>query len=128
MTLREQRCLFTKLKCELIISLLQDHSDWQIAEDEGTIHTPRKVSRIDSNVVFRADDEEHISNSFHHSGRAVDLLLYIYDEDTQRYEYIEDGNHPAWREISQQWKAMNSQCTAGIDFGDANHLSFGEGK
>jgi len=120
MTLREKRIKFTELLCRLL-SWIDTNSEFSVALDEVTVHSPRAARRGVERLTV--EDAVHKRGSFHHQGLAADLLLY----DAQG-DYLTDGNHPVWRAISDQWKSMDLLCTAGIDFNDANHFSFGEGK
>ena len=119
MTLREQRVAFTR-KLAILIQWINSKPGWEVAIDEATVHTPRAARRGVERLSV--EDAVHKRNSFHHKGLAADLNLYI------EGVYISDGAHPAWREIADEWKSYDPMCTAGIDWNDANHVSFGEGK
>lgn len=119
MTLREKRVEFTRLLCELVIWITSDKK-WQVALDEVTVHSPRAARKGVERIVV--EDAVHKRGSFHYQGLAADLNLYIAGN------YISDGGHPAWSEIATKWESMHELCTSGIDWNDANHVSFGEGK
>ena len=121
LTLRRKRVIFSRLLCELVIWINTEHeAHWDICFDEVTVHSPRAARKGVERIVV--EDAVHKRASFHHQGLAADLNLYI---DGQ---YISDGGHPAWREIATKWESMHELCTSGIDWNDANHVSFGEGK
>lgn len=126
-SLRDRRHAFSRLLREFINEIEDKHPGWQIVFDEFAIHkagTNGKGRRaiLDGKIVF-VIDAVHISKSYHYApGLAADLILYVDGE------WIYDGYDPAWRYISEEWKSKHPLCTAGIDFGDSNHLSFGEGK
>ncbi len=120
LTHRERRVLFSKLLAMLVL-WIDTQPGWEVALDEGTIHTPREV-RDQAGYTFKARDGVHKPESFHYLGLGQDLLLYIGGE------YIEQSSHPAWRAISEKWESLGPSCTAGIRWGDANHVSLGEGK
>lgn len=119
MTLREKRVKFTALLCELVLWITKVKK-WEVAFDEVTVHSPRAGRKGVERVTV--DDAVHKKGSFHHKGLAADLNLYI---DGQ---WVSDGGHPAWREIAKKWESMHQFCTSGINWNDANHVSFGEGK
>jgi hypothetical protein len=58
------------------------------------------------------------SYSNHKLRLAGDLNLWIDDK------YIKDGNHPAWKEIGEEWERIHPLARWGGRFNDANHLSF----
>jgi hypothetical protein len=120
MSLREQRVLFTRELAGLIRWLGLEHPEWEVALDEATVKSPRKVRM--GKVLQTADDAVHKPSSFHHRGLAADLLLYI---DGQ---YVKDGDHPAWKAIAERWEAQHPLCTSGRRWQDANHVSLGEGR
>lgn len=122
MSLRADRCLFTTLVAELLIKVRDKQWSYgrvEVAVDEWTIHTPRRV-RINGELQ-RAEDAVHKKGSRHHSGLALDLLVYINDE------YVSNGDHPIWHELDQMAKEIDQRFSFGIEFRDANHLSWMEG-
>lgn len=122
MTLRERRCLFTALVARLLVAISErawSHGRVEIAMDEGTIHTPRKVRQPDGSSAW-LEDAVHKRGSRHHEGLAVDLLVYIDGG------YVGDGSHPIWGEIEAMARALDPRFGLGIRFRDANHLSFDE--
>ncbi|CAK0758731.1 M15 family peptidase [Gammaproteobacteria bacterium] len=63
--------------------------------------------------------------SYHKRRLAVDFNLF---KDGRYLTSVEE-----WRELGEAWKILDPLCTWGGDFktgavGDANHLSYGEGK
>lgn len=123
MTLRERRCAFTAAVVRLLAAVLDrdwSHGRVEVAFDEGTIKSPRKV-RFQNGMTGFADDGVHKRGSRHHEGLAVDLLVYIDGN------YISDGSHPIWREMDVMARAVDSRLSFGIEFHDSNHLSWEEG-
>ena len=119
MTLRERRCAFTAATVQLLAAVLSrgwSYGKVEVAFDEGTIHTPRRVHHFGE-----AEDAVHKRGSRHHDGLAVDLLLYIDGA------YVADGSHPIWAEIDRMAGAIDRRLSLGIEFHDANHLSWEEG-
>jgi len=123
----EHRVLFTALKAQLIVAINErswSYGQVQVAEDEGTVHSPRLMWSPDTQpgapIKLYLRDAVHTDSSFHHRGLAVDLLVYIDGE------YIRDGNHPIYADIDHMARAMSPGFGLGISFGDANHLSLGE--
>ena len=126
MTLRERRVLFTKLLADLILWCFD--RGWQVALDEGTVKSPRRVRGVDSGELIFAYDAVHKRAGKHPSGEACDLLLYDdLDGDGQDDDYVADGSDPRWLEIAERWEAMHPLCTSGIRWRDANHVSIAEG-
>ena len=124
MTLRERRVKFTRLLADLLIWIRSQ--GWEVALDEGTIHSPRAARKGVQRIVV--EDAVHTKGSKHHSGEAADLLLYDdLDGDGEDDDYIADGDDPRWIAIARQWESMDPLCTSGIRWHDANHVSFGEG-
>ena len=123
MTLREERVLFTTLKCRLIL-WINEREDWsygkvECAEDEGMVHSQRMVKIGTEKAI--ALDVTHNPKGMHPQGKAVDLLIYI------NGDYIRSGDHPIWKEIDQKAQELHPKLSLGLEFHDANHLSFGEG-
>lgn len=122
-SLREKRISFTYLKHQLLAWFFEQ--DWshygkvELAEDEGTIHSPRRT--LAHGEIRMLVDAVHTAGSFHHQGLATDLLIYI--DGT----YLQDGDHPIWRDINAKARSMDPQFGLGLRFGDADHLSLGEG-
>ncbi len=124
-TLGDRRRAFTRLLCELVI-WAEDTLHVRIAFDEVTVHSPRAARLGVQRVIVQ--DAVHIPASFHHQGLAADLLVYPdLDGDGSMDDYLSDGLHPIWRAIARNWESRHEKCTAGIRWGDANHVSFGEG-
>lgn len=123
MTLREKRCAFTELLCELVI-WCTTVKGWKVAFDEVRVITPRRV-RIGKATQI-ADDAGHIRNSYHYQGLAADLLLYDdLDGDGEQDDYVANGGDPRWHAIGQQWESLDPLCVSGLRFGDPNHCSYG---
>ncbi len=127
MTQRERRVLFTVLKARLIVTINErawSYGVVEVAEDEGTVHSPRLMWSSDQHpgapIKLYLRDAVHVEDSFHHRGLAVDLLVYIDGI------YIADGNHPVYQDIDQMARALTPGFGLGIAFHDANHLSLGE--
>jgi hypothetical protein len=109
-----------------VASLIEDieRKQWsygkvEVAVDEWTIHTPRRV-RVNGTLV-KAEDAVHKKGSRHHDGLGLDLLVYIDGE------YVSNGDHPIWQELDIMAKAINPKFSFGIEFRDSNHLSWDEG-
>lgn len=122
MTLRERRIHFTALTVRLLTAIAA--REWpygkvEVAMDEGTVKTPRRVRHQDGSTTI-LDDAVHKRGSRHHSGLALDLLIYIDGG------YMSDGSHPIWAEIEAMARAMDPLFGLGIRFRDANHLSYDE--
>lgn len=115
MTLRQERVLFTRLLVDFLLWIRQKHPSWEIALDEGTVHSPR-MARTDGGRIS-VKDGVHRAGSRHHDGCAVDLLLYIDGE------YIADGGRMEWQEIGLQWESLHERAAWGGRFSDANHVS-----
>ena len=96
-----------------------EHPEWELAFDEVTVHSPRKVWHLGKQVL--ATDGVHKSGSRHHDGLAADLLLYIGGQ------YVSDGDHPAWRIIAAKWESLSPHAVSGRRFNDGNHVSIFEG-
>lgn len=119
--------LFTALKARLIVFINErawSYGHVEVAEDEGTVHSPRLMWSPDrqpgASIKLYLRDAVHAEGSFHHLGLATDLLVYI---DGQ---YIADGNHPIYRDIDVMARPLAPGFGLGISFGDSNHLSLGE--
>ena len=124
MTLREKRCAFTELVCELVVWCVTVKG-WKVAFDEGKVFNPRQV-RI-GGARQEAEDAVHMRTSFHYQGLAMDILLYDdLDGDGQDDDYVADGDDPRWREIAVKWESLHPNCTSGRRWNDSNHVSFGE--
>jgi hypothetical protein len=120
MSLRDERAEFSKHISELVLWFVEKFVDCQIAYDEVSVHSPRAARRGVERLMV--DDAVHIPASFHHSGRAADLLVW---RDGQ---YVADGDDPTYLALGGKWKSLDPRCTWGGDFPrkDSNHFSFGE--
>ncbi len=124
MTLRERRCLFSRLVSELVL-WIGDTLKAEVAYDEVRVFSPR-AARLGAQRVI-VDDAVHKRGSFHHLGLAADLLVYAdLDGDGDQDDYLADGSHPIWRAIGERWESMHPLCTSGLRWRDANHVSLGE--
>lgn len=102
MTLREKRCLFTRLICEHVLWLIA--MGYEVAFDEVTEHITKKDPTSD-----------HMKNSLHHIGLAGDLNLYkdgVYLDKTEDHEVS-----------GKVWEQRHPLCRWGGRFGDGNHYS-----
>ena len=115
MSLRADRVLFTALLADLLLWIREKYPRWEIALDEGTVHSPR-TARTDAGRISVADGV-HRAGSRHHDGCAADLLLYLDGE------YVSDGEAPEWGVIAERWESMHERARSGRRFGDANHVS-----
>jgi hypothetical protein len=132
LTLRQRRCLFTRL-------LTSDLMPWayiqsaipssplyrcEFALDEGTVKSPRLVRKM--GMVFEAIDAVHgkrgTIRSRHHEGQAIDILLY------RQGLYITNGSDLAYRALGARWLSLHYLCAWGGDFSDANHFSLRDGE
>jgi len=122
MALRESRCIFTALVARLLVRISErqwSHGRVTVAADEWTVKTPRRVRHQDGSTTM-LEDAVHVRGSKHHSGLALDLLVYIDDG------YVSDGSHPIWAEIDAMAREYDPRFGLGIRFRDANHLSWDE--
>ena len=108
LTLREKRCLFTKLKA-LLILWISHQPDWEVASGEGYVAL--------TDAADGDHDGPHKAGGAHYTGLAEDLLLYI------KGEYVTDSKHPAWVMIGTRWESLHPLCRWGGKWGDANHIS-----
>jgi hypothetical protein len=106
-TLREQRCLFTRLICEFGLWAFQQGYELAFGE----------VVRTKAQAQQNAGSGTGISNSLHLDGLAVDFNLYI----NGVYQESSEAHAP----LGAQWKSMHSLCRWGGDFRkpDGNHYS-----
>lgn len=109
MTLREQRCLFTRLTARLIM-LVEAMPGYEIAFGE--------VKRTAAQAQANAAAGTGISNSLHLDALAVDFDLYVngvYEADSAAHE-----------PLGRAWKNLHPLCRWGGDFKprpDGNHYS-----
>ncbi len=110
MPLRQKRCLFTKLKAELVLWIV-GHPGWEVASGEGYVAL--------TDAADGDHDGPHKRGGAHYTGLAEDLLLYV------EGQYIIDGSHPAWQAIGGHWVGLHPLCRWGGHFTptDANHIS-----
>ena len=123
MTLRESRVLFTSCVGQLLSDVrlkAWSYGKVEVAVDEWTVHTPRRVRLRDGGIAW-LEDAVHKLGSRHHEGLGLDLLVYI------NGVYVERGSHPIWYELDAMAKAINPHFSFGIEFNDSNHLSWREG-
>lgn len=100
MTLREQRCLFTRLIAQLI----------NYADTIGYEVSLEEVKRSQAQANANAASGAGISNSLHLLGLAADLNLYI-NGDWQQ-------NSEAFRPLGDYWKTLHPLARWGGDFRD----------
>lgn len=60
----------------------------------------------------------HLRHGNHFRRLAQDLNLFI------NGELIDNGGHPAWKELGNFWKSLHQLARWGGDFGDFDHFSF----
>lgn len=123
MTLRERRCAFTHAVIRLLYEARRrewSYGDVEFAFDEGTVKNPRKI-RVPAGFTTEAEDAVHRRGSRHYEGLALDLLVYI------NGVYVTSSEHPIWREMDAMARAIDPRLSFGIEFHDANHLSWEEG-
>ena len=58
------------------------------------------------------------AKSCHKLRLAIDLNLFVDGE------WISDGDHPAWIDLSNKWESLHPLARSGLRFDDANHFSF----
>lgn len=103
MTLREKRCLFTKLICQHVLWIL----------DQGL---EVNFDEVTERITAKDPTSDHMRNSCHHFGLAADLNLYrngVYLDKT--------SDHAASGAV---WVTRHELCRWGGDFNDGNHYSF----
>jgi hypothetical protein len=123
MSLRADRTTFTTLKSKLIIWINEEltYGDMKVTcfEAEGFVYLQRHVKVGTENVIAR--DAVHIPNGRHYEGLAVDLCVFVGDT------YITSGDHPIWKVIDAKALSLHPKLSLGLEFHDANHLSWAEG-
>lgn len=110
MNLREQRCLFTRLICELGV--------WAF-EQPGIELAFGEVVRTQAQAQANAASGAGISQSLHLDGLAVDFNLYIngmWQQNTEAHKFLGD-----------KWKSMHPLCRWGGDFKRADGSSKPDG-
>jgi len=112
MTLREQRCLFTRLVCEFGLWVFTQPG-YEVAFGE----TKRSPQQAKAN----AEAGKGIKNSLHLLGLAVDFDLYI----DGKYQTRSEAHAP----LGEKWKSMHELARWGGDFRkpDGNHYSLERG-
>ena len=115
MTLRDDRVLFSSLLVDLLVYLREWHPEAEIALDEITVKSPRKMWLSGAKVAL--PDAVHRMGSRHHDGCAADLLVYIDGK------YIADGEHAIYRDMGLHWESLHDRAAWGGHFSDANHVS-----
>jgi hypothetical protein len=106
MSLREDRCLFTKLICKQI-DYMNSIPGYEAVFDEGTIHRTKK-----------APTTNHKVGSKHELGLAMDILLYI--------NKVYQTTTEAHKQFGEYWESLHPRCSWGGRFKDGNHYSFDE--
>lgn len=110
MTLRQARCLFTRLKAEFETWVFAQPG-WELNESEGYVK--------DTDAADGDYDGPHVNGGTHYLGTGHDLNLYV------NGVYITDSGHAVWKKLGAKWKSMHPLCRWGGDFKrkDANHIS-----
>lgn len=110
MTLRQARCLFSKLKAEFEV-WIGTNEGWEFNESEGFV--------ADTDAADGDYDGPHKNGGAHYTGTGCDLNLFV------NGVYIAFGSHPAYLKFGAKWKSMHPLCRWGGDFDkpDANHIS-----
>ena len=107
LTLGQKQRNFTKMVGDLII-YVYSHNGWSL-----TLGDAYRDSRLHGEVGIKKG--YGASKSLHKSRLAIDFNLFV------NGEYITDGDHPAYKDITDYWKAIGG--TSGIDWNDGNHFS-----
>lgn len=109
MTHREARCLFTRLKAQLVLWIFDQ--GWECAEAEGYVK--------DTDSADGDYDGPHKKGGAHYLGTGADLNVYV------NGKWISDGDHPVWQIIGRKWLSMDSLARWGGNFPsrDSNHIS-----
>lgn len=121
-TLRQKRILFTHSVAKLLLQVNGEKCNGRLVEvavDEWTVHSPRLVMVGVERVI--AEDRVHLPGGRHSEGLAVDLLVYLDGE------YVTSGEVAVWKWIDKKAKAIHPALSLGMEFHDANHLSWAEG-
>lgn len=103
MTLREKQSLMARSLAKLILYAVSQ--GYEVTLGDG----------------YRPDEHGHMPGSLHYVRLAQDLNLFI------NGQWIQDGQHPAWKELATFWEKLDPLCTAGFRFGDSNHFSVTDG-
>lgn len=130
----EDRDLFRRLVTRWLVAIEQEQAKsgsilagLRIALDEGKVATPRKVRK--AGMVFEAADAVHGDRgrfvSLHHEGCALDFL--VWEPAGDDFEYIDDGDHPAYFLLGRLWVQLDPRCSWGGSFNDANHIGLRRG-
>ena len=113
MTLGDKRRLFTKLICKHVLWVIAQGVE--VALDEGT-----------ERITAKDPTSDHMKNSLHHLGLAMDLLFYkddVYLKDTASHKFsgvVWEQRHPLCR-----WGGRFRESSPGAGDGyDGNHYSF----
>lgn len=67
--------------------------------------------------VEKFEDAVHMNPGCHYFLTAGDVNLFKYGT------WLNKGDEPIWSEAAAYWKSLHPNCTAGLDFEDANHFS-----
>lgn len=103
MSLRKDRCEFTKCICQLV--LFAYNMGYEASFDEVT----EKITKKDPT-------SDHMPHSNHHVGLAADINLFrngVYLKNTEDHAIL-----------GAKWKTMHPLARWGGDWGDGNHYSF----
>ena len=108
--LRRRQVLLVKSLGKLI--RYADERGYELTLGEGFVQPVRKAR---GGEFFK--DGVHMENSLHYSRLAQDLNLFV------QGQFIQDGEHFAWVDLSNFWEELDVLARAGRRFGDSNHLS-----
>jgi hypothetical protein len=119
-TLRDERCLFS-LRISQLVQWAHTQG-WSLCFDEGRVFLQR-VGTNSKGVDEAYQDRVHKNGSFHYSGLAMDLNLYVHGE-------YQSQDCPEWQAIGKYWNSLGPECTWGGSFmtkkTDLNHFSWKE--
>ena len=107
MTQREARCLFTRLKAQLVLWIFEQ--GWEVNESEGYVK--------DTDDRDGDHDGPHKKGGTHYLGTGCDLNVFV------EGRYISEGGHPVWQAIGRKWEGMHPLARWGGRFHDDNHVS-----
>lgn len=111
MTLREKRVAFSLAISRLILWANDHLPGFEVAYGEGLVAL---TDAADGDY-----DGPHKRTGGHYTGLATDLAIY-----DSAGRYIDEGGHPAYRRLGEQWERMDSLARWGGRFSDDNHFSF----
>jgi hypothetical protein len=71
-------------------------------------------------------DGGHMKNSLHSQRLAIDLNLFVKDEEG-KWTWVTNGSDEAWFTLGLYWEHLHDNARWGGRFKDANHFSFADG-